>query len=213
MSPRTETLAQALYDATGKGPGWTVLPEDVQEPWRITADALLLTLDSLPPDDDEQPTIHDALATLAAGAAQLDRALFTELSETPWVDALHRLRDLRRTTQSLGRSDAAMVRHAYLTGEHGKRVLDGLGEVYVGRGRAREKWQGEAAVREYVDHQITELGGEFPDPSEVIRWVLEVVPVTESTKLRTTPLKAAGLDPDDYRHSEPGTLSVSLPPA
>lgn len=128
--------------------------------------------------------------------------------EPPWLDALDDLKKLRRSTALLSSLDALIVKHLYLKGEHGKRTIDGLGEVWITRTRDGEKWAATAAVRAYVEQKILANDGEMPDPEQVMEWVLEVVP---ASKLRVTPLRAVGLDVDEYRTSTPGKPSVTLP--
>lgn len=166
---------------------------------------------SPPPTAAAEGSPEAAVAAVRDAADALNTAL---LGYHPgdWRDALYLLRDLRAATRVLTQLDASLVSWTYLHGEHGKQVIDGLGEVWVSRGRSKERWAGPEAINEYVDTKITGTGGELPDPRQVVEWVLEVLPATPSTSLRVTPLREAGLDPEDFRTSEPGNLSVTLPP-
>lgn len=147
-----------------------------------------------------------ALVNLELAADALNTAM--KGYEPPWLDALDDLAKLRRATALLSSLDALIVKHLYLKGEYGKRTIDGLGEVWITRTRDGEKWATTEAVREYVAQKILANDGEMPDPDQVLEWVLEVVP---ASKLRVTPLRAVGLDVDEYRTSTPGKPSVTLP--
>lgn len=156
-------------------------------------------------------TPEEAVARLQAAAHVLDVALLG-YTTNDWESAVRLLRDLRRALRRAAQVDANLVTWLYLHGEHGKHLqVDGVsGTVAIGRGRSKVRWEGPDAVRDYVAARITANDGEMPDPDTVIDWVLEVVPATPSTELRKTPLREAGLDPEDYSQSEPGTVSVSV---
>lgn len=158
----------------------------------------------------ETPEERVDVAQRAADA--LDEALMGYGPED-WTDAARLLYRLRKVTTTLGRLDASLVTWLYLHGEHGlHQQVEGVpGAVNITRGRAKERWEAEAAVRDYVEARIRANEGEAPDPLEVVEWVLRVVPATASTSLRKTPLREAGLDTGDYYTSEPGSLSVGLP--
>lgn len=157
-------------------------------------------------------TPEDAVAWLRSAAAALDTAL-AGYGPKEWRDALRLLADLRKVTDRLGKMDDTLVRWLYLHGEHGQHQhIDGIaGEFGIGRRREKERWDGEAGVRDYVAACIEGIGGEYPDPEQVVEWVLEVVPSLTSGGLRKTPLREKGMDPADYCTSEPGSLYVSLP--
>lgn len=157
-------------------------------------------------------TPQDAVAWLRSAADALDKALLG-YEEEDWRDAVRLLLDLRKVTTTLGQADASIVRWLYLHGEHGHHlVIDGVpGNVSIGRGRSKERWQVAEAAQDYVEQRIIQNDGEAPDPRQVVAWVLEVLPSGESAKVRKTPLRDAGLEVADYYHSEPGSLTVGLP--
>jgi len=141
----------------------------------------------------------DALLT----TAQLDR-------EAPehWLIVL---RDLRRVIEQLRTLDAGLVRHIYLTAEHGKQVIDGIGEVWVARSKDRKKWDERGVAQAVLDHRMNERGGEIPnDPWEIAEWLLDVLAVSY---VRVTPLRSMGLEPDAFCETVTGKPSVTLPPA
>ena len=160
-------------------------------------------------DASEPGTPEDAVAWARSAADALNTAL-KGYSPEDWTDAARLLYALRKVTGTLHALDAGLVQWLYLHGEHGIHLrVDGIpGDLSITRGRAKERWEGEAAVRDYVGARIRALGGEVPDPEQVIEWVLEVVP---AAKCRVTPLRTVGLDVEDYRTSEPGNLQVGLP--
>lgn len=120
------------------------------------------------------------------------------------------LRDLRAVIEQLRTLDAGLVKHIYLTAEHGKQVIDGIGEVWVARGKDRKKWDERGVAQAVLDHQMGERGGELPnDPWEVAQWLLDVLHVDYA---RVTPLRGMGLDPDVFCEVVTGKPSVTLPP-
>lgn len=151
---------------------------------------------------------EDAVALVYDLAVNLD-TLLSGYDPEDWHDMLPVLRSLRRGIERFRQVDAGLVRWLYLHGEHGQhQTLDGLGGFSITRGRAKERWDVQGAAREYVDAKIVANGSEYPDPHEVLSWVLEVV---SASACRKTPIRAAGLDVDDYYYSEPGTIQVTVP--
>jgi hypothetical protein len=166
-----------------------------------------------PPTDTPAPgTPEDAVAWLRSATDALNTSMKGYDAEH-WHDAARLLDSLRKVTARLGVLDASLVQWLYLHGEHGlhQQVPGIAGTVNITRGRAKERWAAPEAVREYVDRKMAELEGEIPDPEVVVGWVLEVLPASQSTSLRKTPLRAAGIDLDDFYWSEPGSLQVGLP--
>lgn len=172
-------------------------------------------VDAAPPTPEADPdALSAAVSSIAAAVLGLNTAMRgPNVEALDVLDTLHLLRRLRHEVETLQRLDATLVKHAYVRGEHGRQLIDGVGQVYIGRARAGERWESEAGVREYVERKLIEVGGELVDPEVIVGWVLEVLPATSSTKLRTTPLKAVGIDVEDYRSSVPGKLRVDLPKA
>lgn len=157
-------------------------------------------------------TPEEAVEDVQVYADLLDTAL-KGYSPDDWRDAARLLDRLRKATRLLGALDSSLVQWLYLHGEHGlHQQVEGIaGPVHITRGRAKDRWASEQGVRDYVDQKMHEMEGEVPDPEVVVGWVLEVLPAGTSTSLRKTPLRAVGLDVDDYYTSEPGTLRVDLP--
>lgn len=162
------------------------------------------------PGDAASP--EDCVAAVLAAAGRLNEALLAYAPEH-WHDAARLLDRLRTATARLGALDASLVQWLYLHGEHGlHQQVDGIaGPVNITRGRSKERWAAPEAISEYVDRKIIANGSEVPDPSEVMAWVLEVLPATQSSSLRKTPLRDAGIDLEDFYWSEPGSLQVGLP--
>lgn len=162
------------------------------------------------PEPAERGTPEDAVGWLRSAAGALDTAL-RGYEPDDWRDAVRLLYALRKVTARLAALDAGLVRWLYLNGEHGHhQTLDGVGAFSITRGRAKERWQVEPAVRDYVESRLEETGEE-PDWEQVVAWVLEVMPTGTSVSVKKTPLRDAGLDVADYYASEPGSLQVGLP--
>lgn len=131
------------------------------------------------------------------------------LAALDWQEATKLLDRLREITTRLAQIDALIVRHIYVTGEHGDTDIDGIGRVKVTRSRDRTKWDERGVAQAVIDKQMEARGGEMPnDPWEVAEWLLQVYGVNYC---RVTPLRALGLEPDDYCDSTPGKPTVQLP--
>jgi hypothetical protein len=163
-------------------------------------------------DPGDAATPEDCVAAIRAATDRLSETLLAYAPDH-WHDAARLLDALRKATARLGALDASLVQWLYLHGEHGlHQQVDGIaGPVNITRGRSKERWAAPEAIGEYVDRKMVELGGEVPDPTVVVTWVLEVLPATQSSSLRKTPLRQAGIDLDDFYWSEPGSLQVGLP--
>lgn len=154
-------------------------------------------------------TLTQAVDLFAAAAERLSEAATTSgLMGTDWQTALHLLDRLRAAGRTAGQVDATLVRHIYLTGEHGQIEVDGIGVVHIGRGRERKHWDERGVARAVIDAKMADSTGEPPDPWQVAEWLLEVYGVSYC---RVTPLRALGLEPKAFCDDEPGNLQVSLP--
>lgn len=167
--------------------------------------------DAMAEEPEEERTLgtpEDAVALVRDLAENLD-TLLSGYEPEDWRDAVRVLHSLRRGIERLKVVDANLVRWLYLHGEHGQhQSLDGVGPFSITRGRAKERWDVQGAAREYVETMIRRNDGEMPDPLQVLSWVLEVV---SSSACRKTPIRALGLDVEDFYSSEPGTIQVGLP--
>jgi len=160
----------------------------------------------------ELPTTPDGWLTLLDAAADgLDTTVtLGGMAKLDGEDTIRLLDRLRSITHRLGQIDANLVKHAYVTGEHGEQILDGIGKVSVHRSRDRTKWDERGVAQAVIDKQMEKRGGEMPsEPWEVISWVLEVFGISYC---RVTPLRAMGLDPEAFCDSSPGKPTVTLPP-
>ena len=159
---------------------------------------------------DELPDTPEAAVSWIRSAVDSLNTAMKGYNPEDWTDAVRLLHELRKPLTLLRTLDATLSTWIYLHGEHGLHItVEGVpGEVTVGRGRKKERWAGAEAVQEYVGRRIEELGGEMPDPETVIEWVLEVVP---AASCRVTPLRDVGIDVNDYRTSEPGTITIGTP--
>lgn len=117
---------------------------------------------------------------------------------------------LRIITHRLGQIDANLVRHVYVTGEHGDLEVQGVGRVKVQRSRDRRAWDERGVAQAVIDKRMEARGGVMPnEPWEVCEWLLEVMGVGY---VRVTPLRAMGLNPKDFCEDTPGKPTVTLPP-
>ena len=129
-----------------------------------------------------------------------------------WEDTVKVLAVLRDVKWLLGVVDTSLVRHVYLNGEHGKQLIDGVGQVQVSRSRDRREWDGPAVARAVIDAKMQDSDGTMPDPMDVAEWLLAVFP---ADRVRVTPLRELGIDPveHDMCVDTPGRPAVSIPSA
>lgn len=127
-----------------------------------------------------------------------------------WQDAIRVLARIRKVLETIRVVDADLVRHIYLTGEHGDQELEGLGRVRVVRGKERIRWESRSAVFAYLDSMMVEQGGEIPEPAQVAEWVMEVLPANASTSVKVSGLKRVGIDPRSFCEESPGALAVQF---
>jgi hypothetical protein len=118
------------------------------------------------------------------------------------------LGDLRQLSQAV-EDDVARLMPA-------KRVeVEGVGAIEKRKGTDRKSWQWDdllpVLVRLYLDPELT---GELPSSSEAVErmraLITEVIGVTPSKGPRLTPLRAAGIDPDEYAETSPGRTTVQI---
>lgn len=210
MTP-LDVLARALHDYAFPNEDYDTIPDLMRQGWgehaRVVADRMAEVGGE--PETPPTPTLATAVEMAAVLADQINTAALDGIPDADWIEALrilHRLRDALDTLRSV---DAGLVRHIYLTGEHGDTDVPGLGRVKVARGRDRRDWDGRAVVQAVLDKQMEKRGGEMPnEPWEVAEWLLEVLPVDRP---RITPLRALGLDPKAFCTDRPGPLGVQLP--
>lgn len=216
-----DVLAQALHASSDVRGEWDRLPPDLQDQWRDRARVVRRRMDEADgisgqpvaqPDGRYDPlagmTLEQAveLAVAAAGAVQFTAA-GGRTEDTPTLLGI--LQQLRHTKWLLDETDASICRHLYLTSEHGKRVVDGVGQVAVYRTRSKEKWDTQGVARAVVDARMEDRGGEVPDdPWEVAEWLLEVLGVQY---VRKTALDTLGIPRDPFYDSEPGSIRVDVP--
>ena len=124
------------------------------------------------------------------------------------TDALTILAVLRAGIRRAQELDALLVKHIYDHGQRGEQLVDGIGRVHVHRRDAKVKWDERGTAMAVVDWHMKQLGGEQPDPYVVVDWLLEAASVGY---YRVTALRPLGIDPEDYRHKEKGTIAVDVP--
>lgn len=219
MTP-TEVLARELF-ATARyasDPAWDDMPGDLQQSWLDRADVIAARMDEVRAEevtgigatDLPDLTLPQHVELLAASAELTsEHAVAAQLETLEETDALQALGLLRHATWLAGTVDAALVRHLYLTSEHGERLIDGVGKVRVYRSRSSERWDERGVARAVIDAKMEERGGELPDdPGEVAEWLLEAVSVGYARK---TVLRGMGIPLEPFYDSLPGKPKVDLP--
>lgn len=194
-----DVLARALAEVGG-GVAWDKMPEVQQTDWLELAEVVAARMLEAEPEPASTERFNAAAVTMhdTLRADELD-----------WEEAARALAVVREGIRAAQNVDANLVRHIYLTGEHGDRELDGLGVVKVLRGRDRKSWDGRAVAQAVVDTQMQKRGYEIPDdPWDVVEWLLDVFP---TDRPRVTTLRSLGIDPDAYCMSSPGKPSVQFP--
>lgn len=194
---------------TQEGPGLDVpagqpaTPEGHSEDWhQHRADPPWTTGTGLPPIP-----LASAITVFAQAAGDLHR-ISDDPDEYDPDAALVLLRVLRAAVRRAGMMDALIVKHLYDHGPRGERIVDGVGRAFVHRRDAKVKWDERGTASAVVDAKMAERGYEVPDdPMEVVTWLLEAASVGY---YRVTALKAMGIDPDDFRHREKGTIAVDI---
>lgn len=163
------------------------------------------------PDPLEGLTIAQAVELVQAAVDRLSVAMAGgAVTQLPADEAVRVLAALRAATDDARALDTSLVNHIYLRAEHGKKVVDGVGEVWVSRTRSGDRWDERGALHAVVAKKMEARGGEVPDdPMEVLEWVLEVAGIGY---LRKTALRTLGVPVDAYYDSVPGHPQVSLPP-
>lgn len=169
-----------------------------------------------PPAADPQAVLADVsldqvVDMLAAVAEHADTAAMgAGVTSLGWEDAVRLLDRLRGAGDHLRVVEAALITHVYVTGEHGKAEVAGIGQVEIHRSRDRKDWDERGVARAVIDQRMEQLAdGEFPDPWDVAEWLLEVYGVQYC---RVTALRALGLEPKAFCTDVPGKPSVTLPP-
>lgn len=162
-----------------------------------------------PPPELDNLTLEQAINLFTAAADRLSETTTKALMGTSWQDTIRLLSRLRAAGRTAGQVDAVLVKHIYLTGEHGDQVVDGVGRVGIGRSRERTHWDERGVARAVIDAHMADTTGEAPDPWAVAEWLLEVYGVNY---VRVTPLRGLGLEPKAFCDETPGKPTVQLPP-
>jgi hypothetical protein len=93
-------------------------------------------------------------------------------------------------------------------------VVEGLGEFEIKRSTKRNQWDNDGLTRRLVamaldERKLDEASGEYEPAWEAVGRVLSEC---ARPSWRVTPLRARGLQVDEWCHEEPGAYSVMLPP-
>ena len=169
---------------------------------------------------DATPTerLSDAIANLVAAAQAVNTEALGTLNELPWEIAAGMLRVLRAiTTDHLGPIDASLVRHLYMTGEHGDTELDGIGIISIRRTRDRKEWDATtwqhdvrgAVIEKHVagNTNLYDLDGNEYNVAELLDRA-QAVHGAQAPKV--TALRGLGLDPSAYCEDRPGKPTVTF---
>jgi hypothetical protein len=151
--------------------------------------------------------ISSAVTVFAQAAGDLHRTTdrLEHYDETAVIAMLGIIRAAVRRAADL---DALLVGQLHDHGTWGRRLVDGIGEVRTYRRPKNVRWDERGTAEAIIDVKMEERGGEVPEPGEVVAWLLEAASIGY---YRTGALKALGIDPEDYRHSEKGTRAVDVP--
>ena len=168
-------------------------------------------------DAEPMDRLADALTNLATAAAHVNTEA-KGLGELPWEVAAGALKVLRAViTDHLGPIDASLVRHLYLTGEHGDTELDGIGIISIRRARDRKEWDSTtwqhdvrgAVIEKHVagNTNLYDLDGNEYNVSELLDRA-QAVHGAQAPKV--TALRGLGLDPSAYCEERPGKPTVTF---
>jgi len=130
-------------------------------------------------------------------------------------DELVRLLCNLRDVQAELRAFCAEVTKDLLARADVKRwVIDGIGEVSVRKSIKRSEWDNDGITRKLValaldERLLDEETGEFEPAWEAVARVLSDC---SRPSWRVTPLRARGIQVDEYCHEEPNGYDVQLPP-
>lgn len=175
-----------------------------------------MTLDPTSPPDPAPyaEAIAAAVTGIEGTVGFLDRTLQGRyLGPVGWRTAaalLRRVREARKRLatleQALEAHIAVQMRHDGIRGGYGQ-PTEGVGLVEWNRSRKRSNWQHRDLASAVIDAHMVATGGEAPDPYTVRDWILESA---APAYWRVTPLRAIGINPDDYSLSEPGVPTVKI---
>lgn len=158
---------------------------------------------TLPPDLDT------AVDHCIHAADALNEMLSLDPDDIDWREAasqLARLRHARKLLQTLEGSY-----EAFIGGQapYGESELVGVGLVNV-RKSPSLKWDHDRTAAAVLDAHLSGGTGEVPDPWTVRDWLMEAAAFAY---WRKTPLRALGIDPDEYAEKTPGRWTVQIIPA
>lgn len=190
--------------------GWTV-PDGLRfDAAQDAHDRHMATLD--PPHGQKAAALAWRLQTVVEAVAAL-------LDETAGIDAetepdevavlLYALR--QGVTEKVKQIDSGLQSSLTDRWAPSKRphIIDGIPAVSVRRTVKSTKWDHEATAWAVVDAHMgrDHLDGDLPPPWEVQRWFLDAAGIQY---WRTTDLRSLDIDPDDYRHTIRGNLTVDF---
>lgn len=152
--------------------------------------------------------LHDAVKVFALAATQVNEAALGAINDTlTWTAAAQMLDEIRAAVEEVGKIDASLVKHIYLTGPHGSVEVEGIGVLDVRRGTARKAWDERSAVGALIDAHLAHGDGVEPTPWEVADWILEAAGISY---FRVTALRARGLIAGDYCTETTGKPTVQI---
>lgn len=152
----------------------------------------------------------DDLTDFAEGC-EVDYHAATDLDRDARATLMCAVRDCRADLATL-----LSVIEADLLTEAGERrfVVPGIGEVEVRRANKRSGWDNEGLTRKVValaldERVLDETSGEYEPAHEAVARVLSEC---ARPSWRVTPLRARGIQVDEFCSEEQGAYSVQLPP-
>jgi hypothetical protein len=153
--------------------------------------------------------VDEAVAHVVGAAEMVDQEL-TTVDDMNLDEAARQLFRIRSARAKLQRCEAALERH--IAGIFRADRLDryealGIGVVEVRYGKPRTAWDHEALAKAWLEAWLPAYQGEIPPPWDVRDGLLEVAAVSY---WRATPLRALGIDPDEYCESRPAQARVQI---
>lgn len=159
---------------------------------------------------DPQKAFEDAATQLREAAEALDKAT-ARVDDLPHEVVLPVLASVRESVATVRQCDAGMERYLAQVfdtlGWRDPQEIPGIGVVEVKRSTTRRAWRHDDAARDWLNAYMERLGGELPDPGDVLAAFRKSAQVNG---WKVGGFKELGLSVNDYAHTEPGTPKVVI---
>jgi hypothetical protein len=140
---------------------------------------------------------------------QADAVLTMTLDDISWDDAVRIAHEIKMAKEALGAAEEFVAKHAasvWPAKWKDKQTVPGVGRAQPYR-PGNTRWSEDEVLEDVVEKRMAELGGEMPDPMAVVRWVQTVAKLGY---FRVGKLEELGLKPNDYRHTEYGSVRLRI---